>query len=87
MSADFAWEDPPERPSGDVYATRWFTTKARDALTGRPGAWGRIARDAGNHVHLELRRRYPLYEFVAVKQDGTPRRYTIYARRRGGRKP
>src|SRR5690606_10007904 len=67
---DFAWEDPPKAEPTDVYGTRWFTDRARQALTSRPGAWGRIARDAGNHVHVELRRRYPNYEFKGVRQRG-----------------
>lgn len=84
MGAEFAWEDPPAADPEDIYATRWFTDHARQQLDSRPGAWGRIARNAGNHVHVELRRRFPRYEFVAKREEREgARRYTIYARRRG----
>jgi hypothetical protein len=81
---DFEWADPPTADPEDVYATRWFTDHARQMLDTRPGAWGRIARNAGNHVHIELRKRYPNYEFTAARETSGsgPRRYSIYARRR-----
>ena len=78
-TVEFAWEDPPV----DVYATRWFPREYRDRLDAEPGRWGRVANGAGNHVHVELRKRFPEYEFTGVGTGpGTARIYTVYARRK-----
>lgn len=84
MSADFAWEDPPTYRPPDIYSTKYFTQYARNQLTKRPGQWGRICRAVPNHVHVELRKRFPEYEFVGVRdQEGTGKRsYTVYARKK-----
>lgn len=78
-TVEFAWDEPE---ATDVYAVRWFPREYRDALDTAPGRWGRIAANAGNHVHVELRKRFPGYEFVGRREDAGSRLYTIYARRR-----
>lgn len=78
-TVEFAWEEPD---AGDVYATRWFPREYRDRLDTEPGRWGRIAANAGNHVHVELRKRFPDYEFVGRREDLRGRLYTVYARRK-----